>query len=90
MMEFNYLAEQGAVSRLSDGRYEVVIAKMPGAIRSLAKELLTIEATGDRQRADAWFAKYGQMPATLKESLDRVTGVPIDIDPVFSFPERVK
>ncbi len=90
MMEFNYLAEQGAVSRLSDGRYEVVIAKMPGAIQSLAKELLTIEATGDRQRADAWFAKYGQMPATLKESLDRVTGVPIDIDPVFSFPERVK
>lgn len=90
MMEFNYLAEQGAVSRLSDGRYEVVLAKMPDAIRSLAKELLTIEATGDRQRNEAWFAKYGQMPASLKESLDRVTGVPIDIDPMFSFAERVK
>ena len=30
------------------------------------------------------------MPASLKESLDRVKGVPIDIDPVFSFAERVK
>jgi hypothetical protein len=90
MMEFNYLAEQGAVSRLPNGRYEVVIAKMPDAIRSLAKELLTIEATGDRQRNDAWFAKYGSMPASLKESLDRITGVPIDVDPVFSFAERVK
>ena len=90
MMEFNYLAGQGAVMRNSDARYEVVIAKMPDAIRSLAKELLTIEATGDRRRNDAWFAKYGQMPASLKESLDRVTGVPIDIDPVFSFAERVR
>ncbi len=90
MMEFNYLVEQGAVTRNSERRYEVVIARMPDAIRSLAKELLTIEATGDRQRNEAWFAKYGQMPASLKESLDRVTGVPIDIDPVFSFPERVK
>ena len=90
MMEFNYLAEQGAVARDANGRYEVVMTKMPAAIRSLAKELLMIEATGDRQRNDAWFAKYGQMPASLKESLDRVTGVPIDIDPVFSFEERVK
>ena len=90
MMEFNYLEDHGAVVRNSDGRYEVVIAKVPEAIRSLAKELLTIEATGDRQRNEAWFAKYGQMPASLKETLDRVTGVPIDIDPVFSFAERVK
>jgi hypothetical protein len=90
MMEFNYLVEQGAVSRLADGRYEVVMTTVPNAIRSLAKELLTIEATGDRQRNEAWFAKYGQMPASLKESLDRVTGVPVDIDPVFSFAERVK
>ncbi len=52
-------AEQGAVSRLPNGRYEVVIAKMPDAIRSLAiaKELLTIEASGDRLRNEAWFAK---------------------------------
>lgn len=90
MMELNYLEEQGAVKRNPDGRYEVVIVKMTDAFRSLAKELLTIEATGDRQRNEAWFAKYGRMPASLKESLDRVTGVPIDIDPVFSFAERVK
>jgi hypothetical protein len=34
-----------------------------------AKELLEQEATGDRARADAWFAKYDKMPAGLKAAL---------------------
>jgi len=36
---------------------------MPVAAGKLAKELLVIEATGDRSRAEAWFAKYDKMPA---------------------------
>ena len=35
---------------------------MPGAIASLAKELLEQEATGDRARAENWFKKYAVMP----------------------------
>ncbi len=87
MMEFNYLAERGAIIRNSQGRYQFQADKMPDAVRSLAKELLEIEATGDRRRNDAWFAKYGVMPADLKAALDQVHGVPIDINPVFDFPE---
>jgi hypothetical protein len=44
MMEFNYLAEQKAVNRTA-GKYSVHLARIPTAIASLAKELLTIEAT---------------------------------------------
>ena len=49
---------------------------------------MEIEATGDSARAEAWFAKYGKMPAELARSLERVSDVPVDVDPVFDFHEQ--
>ena len=90
MMEFNYLSERGAIRRNASGRYSIDYEKIPGAVADLAKELLEIEATGDRARAENWFKKYGTMPEELKSSLKAVASVPVDIDPVFSFAERVR
>jgi hypothetical protein len=89
MMEFNFLTENGAIAH-TGGRYRVDYARMPAAIAALAKELLTIEATGDRARAEAWFAKYGTMPAELKTALAAAADIPVDIRPIFSFPEKVQ
>ncbi len=85
MMEFNYLSEQKAVVR-AGGKYSVDYAKIPGAIAGLTKELLEIEATGARVRAEAWFNRYDKMPADLAASLKSANNVPVDIEPVFSFP----
>jgi hypothetical protein len=85
MMEFNYLSERGAIKRASSGRYEIDYGRMSAAINDLAKELLEIEATGDRARAENWFKKYDAMPADLQASLKSAASVPVDIDPVFSF-----
>jgi len=90
MMEFNYLSEHGGIQRDASGRYAVDFAKMPDAISTLAKELLEIEATGDRDRAEKWFAKYGAMPAELQTTLKSASDVPVDIDPVSSFPEPMR
>ena len=90
MMEMNYLLERAALLRDHRGRYAIDYEKIPGAMADLAKVLLEIEATGDRPRAEAWFAKYGQMPDDLKASLKATSDIPVDIDPVFSFPETVK
>jgi hypothetical protein len=90
MMEFNYLSERGAIRRNANGRYAIDFEKMPGALADLAKELLEIEATGDRARAENWFKKYGQMPEELKTALKAASDVPVDVDPVFEFEERVK
>ncbi|MGB9205298.1 MAG: Zn-dependent hydrolase [Terriglobales bacterium] len=90
MMEFNYLSERGAIRRNVNGRYSIDYEKIPGAIADLAKELLEIEATGDRARAENWFKKYDTMPEELKVSLKAVANVPVDMDPVFSFAERVR
>jgi len=90
MMEFNYLSERGAVRRNANGRYAIDYEKIPGAIADLTKELLEIEATGDRQRAENWFKKYREMPEELKASLTATSDIPVDVDPVFSFADRVK
>jgi Peptidase family M49 len=91
MMEFNYLNSRGAVTRDASGRYTIDYQKMPGTIADLAKELLEIEATGDRQRAEKWFQKYGTMPEELKEGLKKKTSdIPVDVDPVFAFKRTVK
>jgi len=90
MMEFNYLSERGAIRRNANARYAIDFEKMPGALADLAKELLEIEATGDRARAENWFKKYGQMPEELKTALKAASDVPVDVDPVFEFAERVK
>jgi hypothetical protein len=88
MMEFNYLCERGAIVHQASGRYAIDYGRVPGAINDLAKELLEIEATGDRARAENWFKKYGAMPAELQASLKSAAAVPVDIDPVFSFKKN--
>ena len=91
IMEFNYLSEQKAITRnAQSGRYVVDYLRMPGAVAKLAKEVLEIEAAGDRARAEAWFNRYDKMPATLQAALAKTGGVPVDIEPVFSFTEKIQ
>jgi hypothetical protein len=90
MMEFNYLTEQKAIQRDAGGKYVIDYARTATAIATLARELLEIEATGDRARAENWFAKYSALPAELKGALNTVADVPVDITPNFSFPQRVE
>ena len=90
MMEFTYLSEHGAITHEASGKYKVQFEKMPDAIAALAKELLLIEATGDRGRAEAWFKKYDVMSPELTAALKSAAAVPVDIDPVFSFKDDLK
>jgi hypothetical protein len=90
MMEFNYLVEHGGLKRQPSGRYAIDYAQMPAILSDLAKELLTIEATGDRERAENWFKKYDVMPVELRGTLKAAAGVPVDIDPVFSLEKKAK
>ena len=88
IMEFNFYAERSAITRdPASGRYAIDFARMPDAVAALAKELLEQEATGDRARAEAWFTKYDAVPPDLSKALEAASNVPVDIDPISSFPE---
>jgi hypothetical protein len=89
MMEFSYLSEQHALT-YANGRYTIDLTKISGALAALAKELLDMEATGDRARVETWFTKYDRMPQELKTALAATTNIPVDINPVFSFPDDVQ
>lgn len=91
MMEFNFLFERGVITRDSGtGSYSIDFDKAPAAIEELARELLQMEATGDRPRVEAWFAKYVVMPEHLTEALEKVADIAVDIEPIFSFPETIR
>jgi hypothetical protein len=91
IMEFNFYSERGAISRdAAAGRYAIDFGRMPEAVASLAKELLEQEATGDRARVEAWFAKYGTIPPDLVKALEAASDVPVDIDPISIFPEPMR
>jgi hypothetical protein len=89
MMEFSYLSEQHALN-YSGGRYSIDLNRISAGLASLAKELLEMEATGDRARVEAWFTKYDRMPAELKSALAATTNIPVDINPIFSFKDEVR
>ncbi len=90
VMEFNYLAERGAIKRHTNGRYSMDFVRLPDVLNDLAKELLQQEVTGDRQRAENWLKRYSTIPPELEVSLRAAADVPLDISPVYSFPDRVR
>ena len=81
-LQFSYLANKGAFL-YRDGTWSVDIAKMRGAVRDLAHELLTVEATGDYAGAKKMLDTLGVIRPDVAETLKRVGNVPVDIKPVF-------
>jgi hypothetical protein len=90
MMEFNYLAEQGALAKGPDGLLKIDYARIPVVLKALAHELLVQEDTGDRARVEAWFKKYDVMPDDLKAAMKKTADIPVDVYPKFSFEDRVR
>jgi hypothetical protein len=82
-VQFNYLLDQSAFVQHGDGRFTVDIAKIKDAVRDLDHDLLTIEAEGDYAGAQGMLDKLGIVRPALKRALDKLQGIPTDIEPVF-------
>jgi hypothetical protein len=66
------------------GRWAVELDRIAGSATTLAQELLDIVATGDRDRAGRLSLAYGRVGPDVRATLDRITHLPIDIDPVYT------
>jgi hypothetical protein len=80
-MQFNYLMDKGAFVARPDGTFSVDYSKIKGAVRDLVHDLLTIEATGDYGGAKKMLDEIGVIRPALKRALDKLTDIPIDIEP---------
>ena len=77
------LAERGVYDDGS-AKFSVDYDAYVKANRELATEILTIQATGDYDRAGRLIEKYGRtVPAALQQAIAGLSGVAVDINPVF-------
>jgi len=83
-IQWNWLRERGAVTPVAGGKYTVDFAKSRDAVRDLATELLTIEATGDYARAKTLLDKYGKETPEMAAVNATLKDIPVDITPVFA------
>ena len=83
-MQFNYFTDEGAI-KYDDrtGKFSVDDSKIRAAVSKLTTELLTIEAEGSYEKANAILEKYAVIRPPMKAALDKLTSVPVDIEPVF-------
>jgi hypothetical protein len=82
-VQWNWLREQGAIVPKGDGTFTVDMTKMYPAVKSLATELLMLQATGDYARAQRLLTKYGVSTPEIESVTSRLTDIPVDITPVF-------
>jgi hypothetical protein len=87
-LQFNYLTDKGAFVE-KGGTWEVDSTKIRAGVRDLAHDLLTIEATGDYAGAKRMLDTLGVMRPTMAATLARITGVPVDIRPVFVTADQI-
>jgi len=83
-MQFNYLTDEGAI-KFNDktGTFSVDETKMKEGVRKLTHELLTIEAEGSYDKAKEILEKYAVIRAQMKSAFDKLSNVPVDIEPIF-------
>lgn len=77
---FNWLKETGGVVVDEAGRYSVDADAFHAGLEGLLTELLTIQYTGDYQRAVALIDQYGSLPAVISEKLEEMDDIPVDIE----------
>ncbi|HUP49293.1 MAG TPA: peptidase [Thermoanaerobaculia bacterium] len=82
-VQWNWLRERGAITPAGAGRYTIDIPRMKEGIRDLAAELLTIQATGDFDRAQRLLERYGVATPEITGVISRLSDIPVDITPVF-------
>lgn len=83
-VQWNWYREKGAIVPVGGGRFKVDFAKMPEAVRSLAAELLMIEALGDFDRGKRLLDRYGVSNAEIDGVIAGLKDIPVDIAPVFA------
>ena len=83
-MQFNYLTDEGAIKfDEATGTFSVDDSRIKDAVRKLTHDLLTLEAEGSYTKAKDILDKYAVIRPPMKQALDKLTNVPVDIAPVF-------
>jgi hypothetical protein len=88
-LQVNWFQDAGAIWVLKDGTFAVDPVKMRAAVVALTRELMHLQARGDRAEAVALLDRLAVLRPPVKRVLDRLEGVPVDIAPRFVTAEQL-
>jgi len=82
-IQLNYLLDKGAFTANGDGTFSVDAAKIRDGVTSLTRDIMTLQAEGSYATAKQLIDTLGNIRPQTKAVLDRLTSVPVDIEPRF-------
>jgi hypothetical protein len=80
-LQMNYLLDKGAFVANANGTFSVNHAKVKDAVRDLAHDLLTLEATGDYAGAKKLLDALAVMRPEVASAIAKLSDIPTDIVP---------
>jgi len=83
-IQLNYLLDAGAFKVRQDGTFTVDNAKIGDAVTALTREIMTLQAEGNYAKAKELIEKLGVVRPEVQKVLERLAGIPVDIEPKFT------
>ena len=91
MISFNYITEKGGFEYDPETeKFRVNDDKIRNAVSDLLRELLSLQAEGDYEKAVSMIEQYGEMPENMKNVISKLTNVPVDIRPEFEILTKIQ
>ncbi len=82
-IEYNFIKENGGIIfDEKEKRFGINKEKIKFAVEKLAKELNSIEAAGDYQRAKKLTDNYGYLTKELKDAYKSIEDIPVELLPI--------
>jgi hypothetical protein len=88
-VQLNTFLDRGAVKVRPDGTFLVDNAGIKEAVTALTGEIMTLQANGDYAKAKAWVEKMAVVRPEVRQVLDKLAKVPVDIEPRFVTTEEL-
>jgi hypothetical protein len=83
-IQFNYLTDEGAIKfDPKTATFQIVPDKIKAAVTKLTREIMTIQATGDYDKAKQMRTNLGVIRPDMQTALGKLDAIPVDIAPIF-------
>jgi len=84
-LQFNYLTQEGGFAYDDETqRFSVNFDTIRTGVSKLTRKIMTIQAEGDYNKAKELLGTYGVVKPEMQAILDRLSDIPVDIEPLFA------
>ena len=88
-IQLNYFLDNGGVTVAQDGTFAVNPERIKQNVLDLTRDLMTMQAVGDYAAAKQMMEKLAVVRPQTQTVMDRLKGVPVDIEPRFVTAEQL-